>query len=119
MTTANFSTPLSHPALGASLPLVQWWSQQCLQGLTPMTRLQLAWMESMTEMLQQEARFLAALAEAGQQFGHCYDKHGADPARMRECYQEIAQEVADQHLQRLKQVANLPLELKRRLWEEL
>lgn len=119
MTAVSKPTPHINPALVASQPIIQWWSQQWLQGVAPMTRLQLAWMESMTEVLQQEARFLAALSEAGQQFGHCYDKHGTDPARMQECYQEIAREVADQHMQRLKQVATLPEEFKRRLWEEL
>lgn len=119
MTAASAIPTLSNPALEASQPLIQWWSQQCVRGVTPMTRLQLAWMESMTETLQQEARFLAALSEAGQQLSRCYEKHGHDPAMMRECYQDIAREVADQHMQRLRHVASLPQDFKCRLWEEL
>jgi hypothetical protein len=119
MTTASPTTIQLSPALDASQPLIQWWSQQWLQGITPMTRLQLAWMESMTDMLQQEARFLAALSKAGQQLGQCYGHHGADPSRMRECYHEIAREVADQQMQRLREVATLPQEFRRRLWEEI
>lgn len=116
---ASTTTSRQHPAFGPPQPLVEWWVQQWVRGLTPMTRMQLAWMESMTDMMQQEARFFAALSAAGEQLGHCYDKHGADPAKMSECYQDIAREVADQHMERLKQVASLPQEFKRRLWEEL
>ncbi|MCE8002148.1 hypothetical protein [Billgrantia ethanolica] len=111
--------PAPNPALDASLPLMEWWSQQWIQGITPMTRLQLAWMESVSDMMLQEAKFLAALSEAGQQLGHCYDTHGADPEKMKECYEEIAREVADQHMRRLKHVAAMPQEFRRRIWEEI
>ncbi|QOR38982.1 hypothetical protein HNO52_10985 [Billgrantia diversa] len=84
-----------------------------------MTRIQLAWMECLTDMMQQEARFLAALSTAGEQIGKCYETHGTDPQKMQECYEEIAREVADQHMQRLKQVSNLPHEFRRCIWEEL
>ncbi|WP_104203682.1 hypothetical protein [Billgrantia saliphila] len=107
------------PALAVSQPMVAWWSRQCMQGFTPLTRVQLAWMECACETLQQEARFLAALAEAGQRFEHCYNNHGSDPVKMGECYQELAREVAEQQMERLKQVASLPHELRSRIWEEL
>ncbi|MGR4068113.1 hypothetical protein [Billgrantia sp. C5P2] len=113
------ATPNPNPAIGLSQPLMEWWAQQWVQGITPMTRLQLAWMESLTDMMQQEARFFAALSAAGEQLGKCYETHGTDPEKMKECYEEIAREVADQHMQRLKQVATLPHEFRRRIWEEL
>ncbi|MGR2736869.1 hypothetical protein ACUY1T_00290 [Billgrantia sp. Q4P2] len=118
---ASASTPTTHltPALGASQPIMEWWAQQWVQGITPMTRMQLAWMESMTDMMQQEARFFAALSAAGEQLSHCYETHGTDPEKMKACYEEIAREVADQHMQRFKQVATLPQEFRRRIWEEI
>ncbi|MFQ3787530.1 hypothetical protein [Halomonas sp. A29] len=119
MASASKTSPLHNPALSASQPLVEWWTQQWVQGITPMTRMQLAWMESLTDMMQQEARFFAALSAAGEQLSHCYETHGTDPEKMKECYEEIAREVADQHMQRLKQVATLPQEFRRRIWEEL
>ncbi|WP_162622994.1 hypothetical protein [Billgrantia lactosivorans] len=120
MASTTPSRPSSiNPALDASQPMIEWWSQQCMQGLTPVTRLQLAWMECACEMLQQEARFFAALSAAGEQLNHCYETHGADPQKMQECYEEIAREVADQHMKRLKHVATLPQEFRRRIWEEL
>ncbi|MBA2777293.1 hypothetical protein [Billgrantia kenyensis] len=107
------------PATQASQPIMDWYSQQWLQGVVPMTRLQLVWMESVSDMMVQEAKFLAALSEAGQQLGMCYDTHGHDPEKLRECYQNLAREVADQHMQRLKQVAALPHEFRQRIWEEI
>ncbi|MCE8031603.1 MAG: hypothetical protein LPK20_17070 [Halomonas sp.] len=119
MPSTNTTSPPTNPALFASQPLVEWWAQQWIQGITPMTRLQLAWMESMSDMMQQEARFIAALSAAGQQLGQCYETHGHDPEKIQECYEEIAREVAEHHMQRIKQVASLPQEFRRRIWEEL
>ncbi|MCE8015017.1 hypothetical protein HOP62_02880 [Halomonas sp. MCCC 1A17488] len=120
MASTTPSHPHSHtPAFGASQPMIEWWSQQCMQGFAPVTRFQLAWMECTCEMLQQEARFFAALSAAGEQLNHCYETHGADPEKMQECYKEIAREVADHHMERLKQVAILPQEFRRRIWEEI
>ncbi|WP_219792457.1 hypothetical protein [Billgrantia antri] len=120
MASPSANSPFSFtPALDASQPMIEWWSQQCVQGLAPMTRFQLACMECTCEMLQQEARFFSALSAAGEQLSHCYETHGADPEKMKECYEEIAREVADQQMQRLKQVASLPQEFRRRIWEEI
>ncbi|NIC04102.1 hypothetical protein [Billgrantia bachuensis] len=119
MASASTTPSRQLPALGPSQPLVEWWAQQWVQGITPMTRMQLAWMESLTDVMQQEARFFAALSAAGEQLGKCYETHGTDPQKMQECYEEIAREVADQHMQRLKQVTTLPQEFRRRIWEEL
>ncbi|MDL0434119.1 hypothetical protein QPM17_23600 [Marinobacter sp. TBZ242] len=107
------------PAWEASQPMMEWWSRQYLQSVTPLTRFQLAWMECICETLQQEARFLEALANVSQRFEQCYDTHGNDPIKMGECYQALAREVTEQHLERLKQVASLPHDLRSRIWEAL
>lgn len=111
--------PSANNPLDATRPIMEWWTQQWMQGATPMTRMQLAWMENLSEIMQQEARFLSALAESSQRIAKCYDTHHGDPAKMNECYQELAKEVAEQHMERMKNVASLSHDFRARIWEEL
>ncbi|EWG99280.1 hypothetical protein Q427_25880 [Halomonas sp. BC04] len=60
---------------------MEWWAEQWMQGAKPMTRMQLAWMENLSEIMQQEARFLLALAESSQRIATCYDTHQATRRR--------------------------------------
>lgn len=116
----NQTTPLgfSQP-FDASNPMLEWWTQQWMQSATPMSRLQLAWMENLAQLMQQEAQFLSALAESSRQLSQCYETHKDDPSKLNACYQEIAKDVADQQMERLKQVATLSHEIRKRIWEEL
>ena len=118
-TTSTLSPTMLSPTMQASAPMMEWWSQQWFQGVTPVTRLQLAWMESMADVMQQEARFFSALSEAGRQLSQCYDNDRDNPQKIKACYEELAREVADQHMQRIKTMTTLPHEFKRRVWEEL
>ncbi|EWG98864.1 hypothetical protein [Halomonas sp. BC04] len=74
--TAPSPTPLE-----ATQPIMEWWAEQWMQGAKPMTRMQLAWMENLSEIMQQEARFLSALAESSQRIAKCYDTHQATRRR--------------------------------------
>ncbi|RDB43202.1 hypothetical protein DU490_09375 [Halomonas sp. DQ26W] len=105
--------------LEVSRPIMEWWTQQWMQGATPMTRMQLVWMENLSEIMQQEARFLSALAESSQRIAKCYDTHQSDPKKMNECYQSLAREVADHHMERMKNVATLSQDFRTRIWEEI
>lgn len=107
------------PALDAANPMMEWWTQQWLQGVNPMARIQLAWMASFSEVMHQEARFLKAMAEASERLAACYDTHGDDPEKLRDCYQDIAKEMADHHMKRMHHVANLPNDFRQRIWEEI
>lgn len=100
-------------------PSMEWWSQQWMQGINPMTRIQLAWMQSMSEMLEQEAHFLKAMADASHRLAACYDSHAGDPEKMGECYRNIASEIGDHHMERMKKVAEMPDDFRRRIWEEI
>ena len=118
MTTKKTATNPNTP-LEAAQPIMEWWAKQWMQGATPMTRMQLAWMENLSEIMQQEARFLSALAESSQRIAKCYNSHQGDPTKMNECYQELAKEVADHHMERMTNVANLSHDFRKRIWEEI
>ncbi|AMD02366.1 MULTISPECIES: hypothetical protein [Halomonas] len=118
MTTKKSAANPSAP-FEAAQPIMEWWTKQWMQGATPMTRMQLAWMENLSEIMQQEARFLSALAEASQRIAKCYDTNQGDPMKMNECYQELAKEVAEHHMERMKNVANLSHDFRARIWEEI
>ncbi|MCG6657028.1 hypothetical protein HOP52_04460 [Halomonas campisalis] len=107
------------PGLDNGNPMMEWWSQQWMQGINPMTRMQLAWMESVSEVMHQEALFLKAMAEASERLAQCYDTHNGDPSKVSACYQNIAKEMADHQMQRMHHVANLPNDFRQRIWEEI
>ncbi|PMR72766.1 hypothetical protein [Billgrantia endophytica] len=117
MTKRQSDPPIT--PLEASRPMVEWWTQQLTQGITPMARMQLAWMESLSEIMQQEARFFTALAESSQRLAKCYEHSKGDPMKMNECYREIAQEIAEQHMQRMEHVTTLSHDFRQQLWEEI
>ncbi|WP_163557512.1 hypothetical protein [Halomonas sp. NO4] len=109
----------STPSMEMPSQMMEWWAQQWMQNANPMTRLQLAWMQSVSEVMEQEANFLKAMADASQRLAECYDTHGGDPEKMGECYRSIANEISDHHMERMKKVAEMPNEFRRRIWEEI
>ncbi|MGM0537368.1 MAG: hypothetical protein ACQEUN_02115 [Pseudomonadota bacterium] len=112
-TTAN-------PALAATAPVMEWWQKQLAQGATPMTRMQLAWMQSMAEAMEHEAQFLQALAESGQKIAKCFEGEAPQtPAEMQACYQKLVTEVTEAQMERMKQAADISHEFRRRVWEEI
>ncbi|WP_163575895.1 hypothetical protein [Halomonas faecis] len=107
------------PGMELSSQMMEWWAQQWTQGVNPVARIQLAWMQSVSEVMQQETRFLMAMADASRRLAECYDTHAGDPERMGECYRSIASEIGDHHMERMKTVAEMPNEFRRRIWEEI
>lgn len=109
----------STPGIPAPGPMMDWWTQQWMQGTNPVTRIQLAWMQSISEVMEQESIFLKAMADASHRLAECYDTHSGDPAKMGECYRNIASELTDHHMARMKKVAEMPDDFRRRIWEEI
>ncbi|MEQ6917575.1 hypothetical protein [Halomonas aquatica] len=110
----------THPALAATEPMMEWWQKHLSQGATPMARMQLAWMQSMADALQFEAEFLKTLAESGQRLAKSFD--GATPqtpAEMNERYQAIMSEISEAQMERMQKAAELSLEFRRNVWEEI
>lgn len=100
--------------------MLAWWSQQWLQGATPLARLQLAWMESLAEAMQFEAQYLRALAESGERLAGCHTgEAAADPEALQQCYRRLLEDVTDAHLKRLHKVAELSQDFRARVWEEI
>ncbi|TDO13924.1 MULTISPECIES: hypothetical protein [Halomonas] len=112
-TTAN-------PTLAATQSMMEWWQKQFSQGTTPMTRIQLAWMQSIAEAMQLEAQFLLTLAESGLKIAKCLEGEAPrTPAEMQECYQKLINEVTEAQMERMKQAAELSHDFRRRVWEEI
>jgi hypothetical protein len=107
--------------LSATEPVFDWWRQQWLQGANPMARLQLAWMESLAEVLQFEAQYLKAIAESSQKMGDCFtgEEAPSTPGELHECYQKLVQDVTDAQMKRLEKANELSEDFRRRVWEEL
>lgn len=118
MTRQDETTP--RPPLAATEPLMAWWQQQWQQGMTPMTRMQLAWLQGMAEAMQFEAEFLRTLAESGQRIARSFEgEPPQSPAEMQERYQALIAELTDAQMERMKKVAELSHDFRRRVWEEL
>lgn len=110
----------TNPALAAAEPMMEWWQKQWSQGVTPMARMQLAWMESMAEAMEFEAQFLKTLADSGQKIAQSFD--GDTPqtqAEMQQRYQALISELTDAQMDRMKKAAELSHEFRRRVWEEI
>lgn len=108
-------TPIPAPMPGA--PLVAWWAQQCW----PLTRVQLAWMESIANAMEVEAHYLKALAESGEHLGRSMTGEEAPttPADVQAHYQKLVERVTHAHIHRLGRVAELSEEFRNRIWEEI
>ncbi|MDZ7852792.1 MAG: hypothetical protein U5L98_09170 [Halomonas sp.] len=112
-TTAN-------PALTAAEPMMEWWQSQFTQGTTPMTRMQLAWMQSMADTMQFEAQFLRALAESGQKMAESMSGDTPQtPAEMQERYQQLISDLTEAQMERMKKATELSNDFRRRVWEEV
>ncbi|MGM0983967.1 MAG: hypothetical protein ACQEXG_11160 [Pseudomonadota bacterium] len=110
----------SNPAMSATEPMMEWWKNQFTQGATPMTRMQLAWMQSMADTMQFEAQFLRALAESGQKMAESFSGDTPQtPAEMQERYQQLVSELTEAQMERMKKATELSNDFRRRVWEEV
>jgi hypothetical protein len=117
--SAKHGLDTSQPILEASQPMMEWWTQQWLMSANPTARMQQAWLESLSEVMQQEAHFLLVLAEASHRLSEFYLTGKGDPDRANEWYQHIAREMANHQLARIKRMAELPTDFRERIWEEI
>ncbi|SEK29066.1 hypothetical protein [Halomonas daqiaonensis] len=117
---SNQKDSKTNPAMSATEPMMEWWQKQFTQGATPMTRMQLAWMQSIADTMQFEAQFLRTLAESGQRIAQTL---GGDtpqtPAEMQERYQKLISEVTEAQMERMKKATELSNDFRRRVWEEV
>lgn len=101
-------------------PMFEWWQQQWTKGVNPMARTQLAWMESLAEVLQFEAEFLKAIAESGERVARCFDgPQPTTPEEVRACYEKLMKEVSEAQMKRLEQASQLSHDFRKRVWEEI
>ncbi|HSP58356.1 MAG TPA: hypothetical protein VLO12_08655 [Halomonas sp.] len=118
------SNDRSENANTTSVPATQmfdWWQEQWAQNANPITRLQLAWMESLTQAMQLEAEFLTAMAETSVKMASCL--HGEDapttPGEMHRYYQTLVKHASEAHMERMEKAAALSHDFRKRVWEEI
>lgn len=108
------------PAMMNASPMLTWWQQQWMKGANPMAQMQAAWMESLAEAMKFEAQFLKTVAESGQQMTDCLNKkEPTTPQELQDCYQKLVQQMTDAQQKRMEQAAELSLDFRKRLWEEI
>ncbi len=104
-----------------STQMFEWWQEQWTQNANPIARMQLAWLESLTQAMQFEAEFLAAMAENGVKMASCFQGEDAPstPSEMHRCYQRLVQHATDAHMERMEKTAALSHDFRKRVWEEI
>lgn len=109
----NFTIP--------SIPMFEWWQEQWAQNANPIARMQLAWMESLTQAMQLEAEFLAAMAENGVKMANCFygEEAPSTPGDMHRHYQKLLKHATDAHMERMEKATTLSHDFRQRIWEEI
>lgn len=102
-------------------PMFEWWQEQWAQNTNPVAHLQLAWMESLVQVMQVEAEFLAAMAENSLKMANCFQGEEAPstPAEMHRCYQKLVKHATDAHMERMEKATTLSHDFRKRIWEEI
>ncbi|SFU30017.1 hypothetical protein [Halomonas korlensis] len=104
-----------------STQMFEWWQEQWAQNANPIARMQLAWMESLTQAMQFEAEFLAAMAENGVKMANCF--HGEEapktPGELHNCYQKLLKHATEAHMERMEKASSLTHDFRKRIWEEI
>ncbi|EPC04310.1 hypothetical protein L861_03040 [Litchfieldella anticariensis FP35 = DSM 16096] len=120
-TATHSAASASEPVLEASQPVIEWWMQHWMDAATPMARMQLAWMETVSDAMHHEAEFLMACASSSERMAKCFMEQESlkNPAMLGECYNDMVKEVANAHLSRMGKVAELSSEFRQKLWEEI
>jgi hypothetical protein len=101
--------------------MFEWWQEQWAQNANPIARMQLAWMESLTQAMQFEAEFLAAMAENSLKLANCFQGEDAPstPAEMHRCYQALAKHATEAHMERMEKATTLSHDFRKLIWEEI
>lgn len=104
-----------------SIAMFEWWQEQWVQNANPIARMQLAWLESLTQAMQFEAEFLAAMAENSLRLADCFQGEEAPttPAEMHHCYQALVKHATDAHMKRMDKATTLSHDFRKRIWEEI
>ncbi len=104
-----------------STQMFDWWQEQWAQNANPIARMQRAWMESLTQAMQFEAEFLAAMAENGVKMANCFQGEEAPstPGELHHHYQKLVKQASDAHMDRMEKAAALSHDFRKRVWEEI
>ncbi|WP_139794392.1 hypothetical protein [Vreelandella lionensis] len=109
------------PPTGSPSPISHWGQHYYLQIAPPMLRLQLIWIESMTQAMQLEADLFHAITHSNITLVQCLtqNRKRCTHAELNEHYQALAKTLADAHADRIAGVTQLSNDFRRCLWEEI
>ncbi|WP_434985553.1 hypothetical protein [Vreelandella zhaodongensis] len=111
------SAPLEEP-----VQIMQtWWQHYCLLSTVPMVRLQVAWLENVTQAMQMEADLFRAIVKSSEKMTQCLtdNNESCGATELTEHYQEMMQTLTEANMERFERVSQLSHEFRRSLWEEI
>ncbi|XQU07114.1 hypothetical protein P4544_10315 [Halomonas sp. LY9] len=97
------------------------WQDYYLQSAQPLLRLQLIWLENMTQAIQLEADLFHAITQSNITLMQCLTQNPkrCTHAEMDEHYHSWAKMLTDAHAERIAGVTQLSHDFRRCLWEEI
>ena len=108
-----------NPWLDATQPMLMWWGTQSIE---PMAKIQIAWLESVSQAVQAELQFFHAISESHEKIVQCFINASTESdnnLNMANCYQEAMQTLTNAHMDRLQKASELTHEFRKSLWEKL
>ncbi len=98
-----------------------WWHHYCLLSTVPMVRLQVAWLENVTQAMQMEADLFRAVVKSSEKMTQCFtdNNQNCGAAELTEHYQEMVKTLTEANMERFERVSQLSHEFRRSLWEEI
>ena len=103
--------------------LFTWWYQYqpWMETTNSAAKLQRIWLETFNDAMRHEFEFFSTMATSYSKLTHCMLGLGGaqTSASMASCYQEIASDMTEATLKRMRKVSELSDDLRERIWCEI
>lgn len=98
-----------------------WLHLPWMEGADSVVKLQRIWLDICNDAARHELEFLTTMASSYSKLTTCMLNFGGQhtPESMASCYQEVADDMAEATLKRMRRVSELNDELKERIWCEI
>ncbi|MCG7600876.1 hypothetical protein MHM84_13885 [Halomonas sp. McH1-25] len=101
--------------------LFTWWYQPWMETTDSAAKLQRIWLETFNDAMRHEFEFFSTMATSYSKLTHCMLGLGGPqtPASMASCYHEVASDMTEATLKRMRKVSELSDDLRERIWCEI
>lgn len=99
-----------------------WWNPPWMENADLVVQLQCIWLDTCSDAARHEIEFLSTMATSYSKLAECMLGIGGrqyTPESMASCYQEIASDMTDAALQRMRRTSELSDEFRERIWCEI